>query len=485
VSAGDADIDETAGCCGIVIPARIEQAAEVADTLARIPPGLAARLGSITVLWEGVDAEGGAQPEPALPSLPQLASLSSLRAASTPRRYGYGGRRKLALEHALEQGWSYVVVMEADGRFAPEELERLLEPVRDGSPDLVIASRAATARGRLRRRLRLRSLVHRLLTGMRVGDVASGFRLYGARLLQRVPFRLNFDDRRFDAQILLQARALGAVIAEAPVSSEAISAPPQEDELSPWRHATVSLSYRCHQLHLSRAGEFLVDHGVHYTLKHSPTSSHMQLLSAIRPGSRVLDLGCSQGLLASLLARSGTRVTGVDVMPPDAVSDGLEAYCQHDLESPLQLPEGWTFDYVLLADVLEHLHHRTQLLRGVRRHLRPGGRLLVSAPNIAIWFYRLSLLVGRFEYGPRGILDETHVHLFTRATLRRQIEQAGFRICSERVTSLPYEVVFESTGRSRLLAFVDRCYHLLARLWPEMFAYQIIVEAEVAGMIEG
>jgi SAM-dependent methyltransferase len=172
-------------------------------------------------------------------------------------------------------------------------------------------------------------------------------------------------------------------------------------------------------------------------------------------------------------------------MPPDAVSDGLEAYGQHDLESPLQLPEEWTFDYVLLADVLEHLHHRTQLLRGVRRHLRPGGRLLVSAPNIAIWFYRLSLLVGRFEYGPRGILDETHVHLFTRATLGRQIEQAGFRICSERVTSLPFEVVFESTGRSRLLAFVDRCYHLLARLWPEMFAYQIIVEAEVAGMIEG
>jgi SAM-dependent methyltransferase len=128
--------------------------------------------------------------------------------------------------------------------------------------------------------------------------------------------------------------------------------------------------------------------------------------------------------------------------------------------------------------------HRPELLASVRRYLKPDGRLLISTPNIAIWFYRLSLLVGRFEYGPRGVLDETHVHLFTRATFRREVENAAFRIVRERVTALPFEVVFESTGRSGLVRAIASSYHALARLWPELFAYQFLLEAEVATLLE-
>ena len=88
--------------------------------------------------------------------------------------------------------------------------------------------------------------------------------------------------------------------------------------------------------------------------------------------------------------------------------------------------------------------------------------------------------MGRFEYGPRGVLDETHVHLFTRATFRREVEGAGFRIVGERVTALPFEVVLSSTGRSRLVRALAGFYHAMARAWPEMFAYQFILEAEIA-----
>ena len=107
------------------------------------------------------------------------------------------------------------------------------------------------------------------------------------------------------------------------------------------------------------------------------------------------------------------------------------------------------------------------------------GRLIISTGNVALWFYRLSLLAGRFEYGARGVLDETHVHLFTRATFRREVEKAGFHVLRERVTALPFEVVFESTGRSRLVRSIAAIYHTLARLWPTMFAYQMILEAEI------
>ncbi len=134
--------------------------------------------------------------------------------------------------------------------------------------------------------------------------------------------------------------------------------------------------------------------------------------------------------------------------------------------------------------MIEHLRERTEVLRSVRRYLKEGGRLIISTPNVALWFYRLSLLIGRFEYGPRGVLDETHEHLYTRASFRRTIEKAGFHVLRERVTALPFEVVFESTGRSRLIRSVGRLYYGLACLWPGLFAYQHILEAEIITLDE-
>jgi hypothetical protein len=49
---------------------------------------------------------------------------------------------------------------------------------------------------------------------------------------------------------------------------------------------------------------------------------------------------------------------------------------------------------------------------------------------------------------------------------------------------LPFEIVFESTGRSRLVRNLSRFYHSLARLWPTMFAYQHILEAEITTLDE-
>jgi methionine biosynthesis protein MetW len=233
-----------------------------------------------------------------------------------------------------------------------------------------------------------------------------------------------------------------------------------------------------------RRGRYFVDHGVHYTFKSAEASSHMQIVRAIAPGSNVLDLGCSQGLLAAPLREKGVRVVGVDVRPAQEAASALEAYYARDLEQPLEIPTGRVFDYVVVSDVIEHLRNRLEVLRSARRYLKQDGRLIISTPNVALWFYRLSLLIGRFEYGPRGVLDETHVHLFTRASFRRLVEKAGFHVVAERVTALPFEVVFESTGRSRLIRALSRGYHVLARVWPGLFAYQHILEAEIITLDE-
>jgi 2-polyprenyl-3-methyl-5-hydroxy-6-metoxy-1,4-benzoquinol methylase len=206
----------------------------------------------------------------------------------------------------------------------------------------------------------------------------------------------------------------------------------------------------------------------------------MQIVGLIRPGTRVLDLGCSQGLLARPLKEKDVSVVGVDGRAADEeLAEEIEDYLQRDLELPLEIPKGRDFDYVVCADVIEHLKRRGQLLRSARRYLKADGHLVISTGNVAIWFYRLSLLAGRFNYGPRGILDQDHAHLYTRDSFRREVEAAGFRVVGERVTSLPFEIVFRSTGRSRLVRGLSAFYHRLARFWPELFAYQIILEAQI------
>jgi 2-polyprenyl-3-methyl-5-hydroxy-6-metoxy-1,4-benzoquinol methylase len=446
--------------CALLVLAPDEARPSLAGVLARIPAEVAQLFAEIAVLFEG---EG--TPPTGLPRLPNLVVRTN------PRRYGYGGRRKIAFEYALERGFDHVVVLEGDGRHPPERLADLLAPaVLEKSLVVVGAGERGTSGPG--------SILLRLALGMGLRDWRSGFRLYAAEVLRRIPFQLAADDRRFDTEILIQCRALGVAVREVRIGAS------EEPGASLAGSLAAAVAYRLHQLHLQRNGAFLVDRDVRYTFKHSRTGSHVQILEAIRPGTRVLDLGCSQGLLARPLQEKGVRTTGVDVGPPANVSRELEAYYRRDLEEPLDIPEGRVFDYVVVADVLEHLKNREQLLRSARRYLKPDGRLLVSTPNIAIWFYRLSLLLGRFEYGPRGVLDETHVHLFTQSTFRREVEKGGFRIRSQRVTSLPFEVIFESTGQSRLVAALSEVYHRLARIYPKMFAYQFLLEAEVATILD-
>jgi hypothetical protein len=76
------------------------------------------------------------------------------------------------------------------------------------------------------------------------------------------------------------------------------------------------------------------------------------------------------------------------------------------------------------------------------------------------------------------------VHLFTHATFRRLVESAGFRIVEQRTTALPFEVMLESTGKSRPVAALSWTYHRLTRLWGKMFAYQFLFEAEVVTLLD-
>ena len=200
--------------------------------------------------------------------------------------------------------------------------------------------------------------------------------------------------------------------------------------------------------------------------------AHAKLLDAVGSGARVLDVGCSSGYLSEPLAARGNTIVGLELDPTAARE--AERWCERvlvgDVESmELQLEPG-SFDVVLCGDVVEHLRDPAAALARLRPFLRPGGRLVLSTPNIANWAIRLSLLAGRWRYADRGILDRSHTHLFTRATFRETIVRAGYV-----VDRIDYTVPVP--GDSDLL---DGLARAAGALRPSLLAYQFVAVAHTA-----
>ena len=373
--------------------------------------------------------------------------------------------------------------MRGDGAHPPEALPQLLAASIEGGHRFVLGSRLADRRGAVRSGMSFARLAaHALATGvlnrvlgLRVRDYLTSFRVLHTRPLRRIPFHLDADDRIFDPHLLLQLRSLGVTPHEVAVAGTWREDDAARQELDHARRAaTVAVVYRLHQIHVVRRGRYLVDTGVDYTFKWSEHGSHMQIVDLIRPETRVLDLGCSQGLLARPLTEKGVRVVGVDGRPAgEDLAEELEDYLQRDLELPLEIPKGRDFDYVVCADVIEHLKGRAQLLRSARRYLKADGRLIISTGNVAILVLPPLLLAGRFNYGPRGILDQDHADLYTRDSFRREVVAAGFRAHRRARDLAPLRarvrVHREEPLRAGCSLRLPRVRAALARL----FAYQI------------
>ena len=101
-------------------------------------------------------------------------------------------------------------------------------------------------------------------------------------------------------------------------------------------------------------------------------------------------------------------------------------------------------------------------------------RFLLSTGNIAFLGPRLLLGLGLFTYGERGILDITHKRLFTIASFKRMLKETGYVVVSVRGIGVPFQLLFPNW----LGEFLSLISNGLAQVWPSLFAYQILVEAE-------
>lgn len=400
----------------------------------------------------------------------------------------YGGNQKLGYQYALDEGLDVVVMLHADGQYAPEVLPEMLAPIIEDQADIVIGSRMMhrpdALRGGMPRYKYVGNIVltgiQNLLTGLSLSEFHSGYRAYRTTFLRSIPFWENSDDWHFDTQILMQAQQASARLTEIPIPTY------YGDEIC---HVNGIL-YGIHCI-ASSLLYWLYRRGIIYTHKYDvtlkgpryvekfsdPSSSHSLIWKRLKQellrGVKILKLGVGDASLTRKLSEAGTVLDTIEIDPQAAAL--AKPYCRRVLIADVNSIEraGLTekYDIIVAADVLEHLVNPELVLSRLKRHLRKGGLLVVSLPNIANIYVRLNLLLGRYPEGRRGILDETHLHAFTLATMRRLLCKTGWIVEEQTVSMIPVVIFFPFIQKAPWRWLLSAGY-ALTRLFKGLLAYQ-------------
>jgi SAM-dependent methyltransferase len=218
-----------------------------------------------------------------------------------------------------------------------------------------------------------------------------------------------------------------------------------------------------------------------YRLKRAENTLHHEILNRDWPPHwHVADLGASRGALSARLAQKVAHVTAVDLERPGEAG-GAEAVAL-DLDGDFDRELGrHRYDCVVALDVIEHLRRPEDGIRKISEILKPGGIVYASTGNVAYFVMRLSLLLGQFNYGKRGILDLTHTRLFTIYSFKKLLRTAGFVIREVTGFGPP---IRDMVGESASLRAADAASGALARLWPRVFSFSFLVVAQKADELE-
>jgi methionine biosynthesis protein MetW len=158
----------------------------------------------------------------------------------------------------------------------------------------------------------------------------------------------------------------------------------------------------------------------------------------VKPGARVLDLGCGDGSLLRFL-RETREAAGYGIEIDDAkvlasARNGVNVI-QLDLESGLSGFESGSFDYVVLSQTLQAVRHTERIIKEM---LRVGREGIVAFPNFGYWRHRVQILAGRMpvsENLPYQWYDTPNVHLFTIRDFEQFCATHGVRILERKVIS--------------------------------------------------
>ena len=160
----------------------------------------------------------------------------------------------------------------------------------------------------------------------------------------------------------------------------------------------------------------------------------IELMEKVREESfSVLEIGCDCGatLLEIKNRFPNAEVYGSEINKAAvAIASHVASVALNDIEEEnIPFPKK-KFDYIIFGDVLEHLHNPLKTLIYCKDFLCKGGCIIASIPNVMHISIMEQLMQGDFTYQETGLLDKTHIHLFTYNEIIRMFHTAGYEICS-------------------------------------------------------
>ena len=149
-----------------------------------------------------------------------------------------------------------------------------------------------------------------------------------------------------------------------------------------------------------------------------------------RTPQRILEIGCGAGRFRDNF-KDGIEYWGIE--PCSSAAALAASSLTHVLNGAYddvsaQIPDRH-FDLIVCNDVIEHMPDPKSFLRNVREKLCDNGAMIVSVPNVrnAVTLFEL-LIKGDFQYVDAGVLDYTHLHLFTKKSFARMAEESRWHV---------------------------------------------------------
>lgn len=165
------------------------------------------------------------------------------------------------------------------------------------------------------------------------------------------------------------------------------------------------------------------------------------LLKYIRPYSKVLEFGCANGRMTKYMAEQlNCEVSIVEYEKEayqDAVKFAADGMCTDIMQFEWCEYFQSSFDYIIFADVLEHLANPKEVLIKTHKLLKEDGKVLLSIPNIAHNDIIVKLIQGSFDYTNIGLLDDTHIHFFAKNGISKFLSISGYVAEKVEYTQIP------------------------------------------------
>lgn len=148
-----------------------------------------------------------------------------IKVVTQPLNLGYGGNQKFGYFWAMENNWDVVVLLHADGQYAPEFIEKIIEPIVNENCDVVFGSRMIDKKRALQGGMpvykwignQVLTKIQNLLTNQTFSEWHSGYRAYRISKLRQIPLNKLNNGFRFDTQIILELIKIRAKFKEIPI----------------------------------------------------------------------------------------------------------------------------------------------------------------------------------------------------------------------------------------------------------------------------